>query len=119
MPPRFIEVSHVIEPGMVTYPGLPPPVAEVIVEHPDASVMVTEKLPAGRLVRGFEPKPGWLPQSKVSAPLPPEAVTEICPELAPQVVAVAVAVAVGPAAEGKTVAVAVAVQFAFWETVTV
>ena len=21
--PRFIEVSHVIEPGMVTYPGLP------------------------------------------------------------------------------------------------
>jgi len=33
MSPRFIEVSHVIEPGMVTYPGLPVPVAEVIVDH--------------------------------------------------------------------------------------
>ena len=31
--PRFIEVSHVIEPGMVTYPGLPAPIAEVIVDH--------------------------------------------------------------------------------------
>ena len=31
--PRFIEVSHVIEPGMVTYPGLPAPTAEVIVDH--------------------------------------------------------------------------------------
>ena len=30
---RFIEVSHVIEPGMVTYPGLPAPQAEVIVDH--------------------------------------------------------------------------------------
>jgi len=26
--PRFIEVSHVIEPGMVTYPGLPAPEAQ-------------------------------------------------------------------------------------------
>ena len=32
-PPRFIEVSHVIEAGMVTYPGLPPPKVEVIVDH--------------------------------------------------------------------------------------
>ena len=32
-PPRFVEVSHVIEPGMVTYPGLPVPQAEVIVDH--------------------------------------------------------------------------------------
>jgi arylformamidase len=31
--PRFIEVSHVIEPGMVTYPGLPAPEAEIIVDH--------------------------------------------------------------------------------------
>ena len=31
--PRFIEVSHVIEPGMVTYPGLPAPEVEVIVDH--------------------------------------------------------------------------------------
>src|SRR4029450_10390460 len=31
--PRFIEVSHVIEPGMVTYPGLPAPRAEVIIDH--------------------------------------------------------------------------------------
>jgi kynurenine formamidase len=30
---RFIEVSHVIEPGMVTYPGLPVPQAEVIIDH--------------------------------------------------------------------------------------
>jgi kynurenine formamidase len=31
--PRFIEVSHVIEAGMVTYPGLPPPEVKVIVDH--------------------------------------------------------------------------------------
>ena len=31
--PRFIEVSHVIEPGMVTYPGLPVPEAHVVVDH--------------------------------------------------------------------------------------
>src|SRR5690242_19119458 len=31
--PKFIEVSHVIEPGMVTYPGLPVPEAKVIVDH--------------------------------------------------------------------------------------
>ena len=31
--PRFLEVSHVIEPGMVTYPGLPVPEVEVIVDH--------------------------------------------------------------------------------------
>ena len=31
--PRFIEVSHVIEPGMVTYPGLPVPEAHVFVDH--------------------------------------------------------------------------------------
>ncbi|MFO0584087.1 MAG: cyclase family protein [Anaeromyxobacter sp.] len=31
--PRFVEVSHVIEPGMVTYPGLPVPEAKVIVDH--------------------------------------------------------------------------------------
>ena len=33
MPPRFVDVSHVIEPGMVTYPGLPVPEASVIVDH--------------------------------------------------------------------------------------
>ena len=33
MPPRFVEVSHVIEPGRVTYPGLPVPEAAVIVDH--------------------------------------------------------------------------------------
>ena len=31
--PRFIEISHVIEPGMVTYPGLPVPEVKVIVDH--------------------------------------------------------------------------------------
>lgn len=30
---RFIEISHVIEPGMVTYPGLPAPEAHVLVDH--------------------------------------------------------------------------------------
>jgi len=30
---RFIEISHVIEPGMVTYPGLPVPEVKVIVDH--------------------------------------------------------------------------------------
>jgi arylformamidase len=33
MRPRFVEVSHVIEVGMVTYPGLPVPEVEVIVTH--------------------------------------------------------------------------------------
>src|SRR5262245_23755896 len=33
IPPRFVEVSHLIEPGMVTYPGLPAPEVEVIVDH--------------------------------------------------------------------------------------
>jgi kynurenine formamidase len=31
--PRFIEVSHVVEAGMVTYPGLPAPAVEVLVDH--------------------------------------------------------------------------------------
>ncbi len=31
--PRFVEISHVIEPGMVTYPGLPVPEVKVIVDH--------------------------------------------------------------------------------------
>ncbi|MGQ0428438.1 MAG: cyclase family protein [Gammaproteobacteria bacterium] len=31
--PRFVDVSHVIEPGMVTYPGLPVPEVRVIVDH--------------------------------------------------------------------------------------
>jgi len=33
MKPRFVEVSHVIEAGMVTYPGLPVPEVKVIVDH--------------------------------------------------------------------------------------
>jgi kynurenine formamidase len=33
MRPRFVEVSHVIEAGMVTYPGLPVPEVEVIVDY--------------------------------------------------------------------------------------
>ncbi len=32
-PPRFVEVSHPIEPGMRTYPGLPPPEAEVTMDY--------------------------------------------------------------------------------------
>jgi kynurenine formamidase len=31
--PRFIELSHVIEPGMTTYPGLPAPTAEVLLDY--------------------------------------------------------------------------------------
>jgi arylformamidase len=30
---RFVEVSHVIEAGMTTYPGLPAPEVEIIVDH--------------------------------------------------------------------------------------
>src|ERR1043166_2161785 len=30
---RFIEISHVIEPGMVTCPGLPVPEVKVLVDH--------------------------------------------------------------------------------------
>jgi arylformamidase len=35
--PRFIEVSHVIEAGMVTYPGLPVPEVKVIVDYDTSS----------------------------------------------------------------------------------
>jgi kynurenine formamidase len=31
--PTFIEVSHAIEPGMKTYPGLPEPTAEVLLDY--------------------------------------------------------------------------------------
>lgn len=31
--PRFVEISHVIEEGMTTYPGLPTPKIEVLVDH--------------------------------------------------------------------------------------
>lgn len=31
--PRFVEVSHAIEPGMRTYPGLPEPWAEVLLDY--------------------------------------------------------------------------------------
>ncbi len=40
---RFIEISHVIEPGMVTYPGLPPPTAEVIVDHDSSRARYQDK----------------------------------------------------------------------------
>jgi hypothetical protein len=42
--PRFIEVSHVIEPGMVTYPGLPVPEAKVIVDHDSSRERYQNKL---------------------------------------------------------------------------
>ncbi|MEZ5354297.1 MAG: cyclase family protein [Bryobacteraceae bacterium] len=32
-PPRFVEVSHPIEPGMRTYPGLPVPEVEVVLDY--------------------------------------------------------------------------------------
>ena len=31
--PVFIEVSHPIEPGMKTYPGLPEPQAEILLDY--------------------------------------------------------------------------------------
>jgi kynurenine formamidase len=33
---RFVEVSHRIEPGMTTYPGLPQPVEEVFLDYDDS-----------------------------------------------------------------------------------
>ncbi len=42
-PPRFIEISHVIEPGMVTYPGLPVPEAKVFVDHDSSRVRYQNK----------------------------------------------------------------------------
>lgn len=33
VPPRFVEVSHPIEPGMLTYPGLPVPRAETVLDY--------------------------------------------------------------------------------------
>jgi arylformamidase len=34
--PKFVEVSHVIEPGMKTYPGLPEPVDDVLMSYEDS-----------------------------------------------------------------------------------
>jgi arylformamidase len=34
--PKFVEVSHKIEAGMTTYPGLPTPHAEVVVDYDDS-----------------------------------------------------------------------------------
>jgi len=34
--PKFIEVSHPIEPGMMTYPGFPPPRSEVMLDYETA-----------------------------------------------------------------------------------
>lgn len=34
--PTFIEVSHPVEPGMKTYPGLPAPQAEILLDYEDA-----------------------------------------------------------------------------------
>jgi arylformamidase len=33
VPPRLIEVSHPVEPGMLTYPGLPAPSVEVVLDY--------------------------------------------------------------------------------------
>jgi kynurenine formamidase len=43
MPPRFVEISHVIEPHMVTYPGLPVPEAEVFVDHESSRARYQDK----------------------------------------------------------------------------
>lgn len=34
--PKFMEVSHAIEPGMVTYPGFPPPRSEIVLDYDTA-----------------------------------------------------------------------------------
>ena len=41
--PRFVEISHVIEPGMVTYPGLPVPEVKVIVDHDSSRARYQDK----------------------------------------------------------------------------
>src|SRR5258706_16394767 len=33
MAPTFVELSHVVEAGMCTYPGLPVPAVEVLMDH--------------------------------------------------------------------------------------
>ena len=40
---RFIEVSHTIEPGMKTYPGLPEPRAEILIDHDSSRARYQEK----------------------------------------------------------------------------
>ena len=40
---RFIELSHTIEPGMKTYPGLPEPRAEVLLDHETSRVRYQEQ----------------------------------------------------------------------------
>ena len=41
--PHFVEVSHVIEPGMTTYPGLPVPEVDVIVDHDSSRIRYQNK----------------------------------------------------------------------------
>lgn len=40
---RFVEVSHVVEAGMRTYPGLPEPVVEVLFDHDSSSELYEGK----------------------------------------------------------------------------
>src|SRR5688572_2633755 len=40
---RFIEVSHVIEPGLRTYPGLPLPEVHVVMNHDTSRVRYEDK----------------------------------------------------------------------------
>lgn len=40
---RFVEISHVIEEGMVTYPGLPTPEVKVIVDHDTSRARYQDK----------------------------------------------------------------------------
>jgi kynurenine formamidase len=40
---RFVELSHTIEPGMKTYPGLPEPRAEILIDHESSRARYQEK----------------------------------------------------------------------------
>jgi len=42
-PPRFVEISHVIEPRMVTYPGLPVPEVEIFVDYESSRARYQDK----------------------------------------------------------------------------
>ena len=40
---KFIELSHTIEPGMKTYPGLPEPRAEILIDHDSSRARYQDK----------------------------------------------------------------------------
>ena len=66
---------------------------ETVVVQPFAAVIFTEKMPAGKPIRGFEPLPADAPQSKIGFKTEGGTLTKISPFGSPHVVFFTVEVA--------------------------